>query len=475
MGLRAEVLYIDALMKRIFIGSIALATVLIATACSLAPRRDEGEGYSKLATLKEQRPHGMVLIPRGHITMGTDSLEEAWGVPANRQSVSVESFWMDRHEVTNAQYRAFVHYVRDSILRERMASPQYGGDERYKITEDKDGEPIKPRLDWSVSLPTFGKASDEELRVLNSLYYTNAMTGERHLDPKQLLYRYEVYDYKAATLAMARLRRQSGGATSTASPSPEFVEKDTAYIDASGRVIRERLRRAVRSEADFVHTYIVAIHPDEEVWLTDWQGAENDTYHKYYFQHPGYDNYPVVGVSWEQATAYCVWRTEEERRAERAPRGIATEAYRLPTEAEFEYAARSGQDKNVYPWSSAHLGSDDCLCGNFKPADGNYTADKHLITAPVGSYAPSEYGLYDMGGNVAEWTSTDWSPVGLSGVGDINPNLKQNGARGGAKVVKGGSWKDVARYVRAGSRASEEAKKGRSYIGFRCVRSRLPL
>lgn len=408
--------------------------------------------------------------------MGTDSLDSLWGEPQNRRSVSVDAFWLDRYEVTNAQYRDFVNYVRDSILRERLADPNYGGDSRYKITEDKAGEPVKPYLNWSLPLPSVNRATEEELKAINSLYYINVVTGEKRLDPRQLLYRYEVYDHRAAARYEGRLRERERNPEWHRLPDLPTISKDTAYINARGEVVRERVSRRLSSEYDFVNTYIVAIYPDEEVWVRDWPASTNEGYSRRYFQHPGYDHYPVVGVSWEQATAYCAWRTEQYLKTTKLPKGQSIEPYRLPTEAEYEYAARAGQDKLVYPWSASMLGSDDCLCGNFKPAEGNYTADKHLITAPVGSYAPNEYGLYDMGGNVAEWTSTAWRLGGLQEVDDINPELQYSAAQTDAyhrtlKVVKGGSWKDIAKYVRAGSRVSEHQDQGRSYIGFRCART----
>ena len=69
--------------------------------------------------------------------MGRAEADSLWGEPAQSRGISVEAFWMDRTEVTNAAYREFVHWVRDSILRERLADPAYGGDERYRITEDR--------------------------------------------------------------------------------------------------------------------------------------------------------------------------------------------------------------------------------------------------------------------------------------------------------------------------------------------------
>ena len=90
---------------------------------------------------------------------------------------------MDETEITNSQYRQFVLYVRDSILRERLADPAYGGDETYKIEEDKEGNPVKPHLNWKKALPK--KPNEEEQRAIESLYTVHPITGEKMLDVKQ--------------------------------------------------------------------------------------------------------------------------------------------------------------------------------------------------------------------------------------------------------------------------------------------------
>ena len=81
----------------------------------------------------EPTPYGMTLIRRGHLKMGIEEQDSLWGRQTPLRDISVEGFWMDETEVTNSQYRQFVYYVRDSILRERLADPAYGGDETYKI------------------------------------------------------------------------------------------------------------------------------------------------------------------------------------------------------------------------------------------------------------------------------------------------------------------------------------------------------
>ncbi len=457
------------------------AFILCSAVCSCGsshPSSMGGVATARLASWNEPAPHGMVHIPRGHVLLGEAKADSLWGTPAVSRGISVEAFWMDRTEVTNAQYRQFVYYVRDSILRERLADPAYGGDESYKITEDKDGEPTTPHLDWSRPIPSEKRATEEELRALQSIYYTNPVTGEKKLDPTQLYYRYERYDHRAAALWRNQLRQAQGNPQwEKKRPETVLISKDTAYIDTSGKIVRETLTRPLRSEYDFLSTYIVPVLPDETVWVNDFPQSTNAIYTTKYFNHPGYNDYPVVGVTWEQAQAYCAWRSISYKKGLKLPEGQIVEEFRLPTEAEWEYAARMGNSSISYPWGNAEVRScDGCFVGNFKPGDGDYTADKHLITARVSSYPPNDFGLFDMAGNVAEWTSTTWTPAGLKLINDVNPELSyqadyMDSIDRTLKVIKGGSWKDIARYIRANNRTKAPQNAAHSYIGFRCVRS----
>jgi len=465
-------------MKKI---AYMLLAATILTSCGSLFSGDGGELIGvRSASINEPAPHGMVLIRRGSFRMGPAEQDSLWGFNADTKGASFESFWMDATEVTNAKYRQFIHWVRDSIIRERLADPAYGGNELFKITEDRYGDPITPYLDWKRPIP-WRRANEEEQLAIESVYYTHPVTGEKSLDKRQMLYRYEWFDYTAEALHRNRLDPYMRERNTDIQIDPDavvMISKDTAYIDVNGRVISETITRPLSSVFDFLNTYIINIYPDESSWINDFRNAYNEPYLRLYFDHPGYDDYPVIGVSWEQATAFCVWRTEYYKQNANIPAGQVIEPFRLPTEGEWEYAARAGKSENKYPWANDITDDQMCFMANFKPGDGNYTDDGHLITSRVASFPPNEFGLYDMAGNVAEWTSSIYTESGLSQTSDLNPDLRYNAAREDPyamkkKVVRGGSWKDVAQFIRSDMRTFEYQNETRSYIGFRCVRTQV--
>ena len=429
-----------------------------------------GKGFA------EPAPYGMVLIKRGHLRMGLETPDSLWGRQTPVRDISVEGFWMDDTEITNSEYRQFVNYVRDSIIRERLADPNYGGDESYKIEEDKNGDPVKPHLNWKKSLPR--KPNEDELRAIESVYTINPVTGEKMLDASQMNYRYEVYDYTEAALRRNRLNpRERNLNTDVAVDDNEkvYISKDTAYIDDEGRIVRQTIERELSGPWDFLNTYIINIYPDTTCWVNDFPNSDNETYMRNYFSNAAYNDYPVVGVTWEQANAFCAWRTEFLLKG-LGPAARYVQRFRLPTEAEWEFAAR-GKDQNEFPWTNEDVASGKgCFYANFKPDNGNYTKDGNLITSKVGIYNANTNGLFDMAGNVAEWTSTIYTDAGVDAMNDINPQLKYNAAiedpyRLKKKSVRGGSWKDPESYIRSAWRSSEYQNQPRSFIGFRCVRS----
>lgn len=169
-----------------------------------------------------------------------------------------------------------------------------------------------------------------------------------------------------------------------------------------------------------------------------------------YFRGSFYNEYPVVAVTWDQASDYCQFYSK-----------------RLPTEGEWEYIARSGQIGGVYPWDG--LEAQDRLgryLANFNPNRGGYSADGYAFTAPREAYPPTRWGLYNVSGNVAEWVQDAYSPT-YSVLADFNPVYADpNEDR---HVIRGGSWASDAFYIGVGVRDAQPKSAASPYIGFRCA------
>jgi gliding motility-associated lipoprotein GldJ len=229
--------------------------------------------------------------------------------------------------------------------------------------------------------------------------------------------------------------------------------------------------------------------PDTLVWRNPL--SFNEPFVDNYFRHPSYQNYPVVGVSWVQANEYCAWRTDrvnerilvskgilkdnpnqvnednfntdaylagqyegmvkknlknldpngEPTRRVRMQDGILLPNYRLPTEAEWEYAAKSLKgnskyenvnEKKLYSWNGLgmrdEIGSGKgIMYANYKRGRGDnmgvagYLNDSYDYTGPVKAFLPNDYGLYNMSGNVSEWVMDVYRPLSPEDKDDLNP------------------------------------------------------
>ena len=349
--------------KNIIIGLAAAALLTSCMGSSNVAMAVGGElTGSRSAAFNEPAPFGMVLVPRGSLKLGEEETDSLWGSNAPHKEISVESFWMDDTEITNAEYRQFVNWVRDSIIRERLADPAYGGDETFKIEEDEYGEPVTPYLNWKKPIP-WRKATEDQLIAINSVYKRNPYTGAMELDPAQMNYRYEVVDYTQAALRKNQLDAARRVRNTDMKVNPDeviMISKDTAYINEEGQIVRETINRPLSGPYDFVNTYIVNVFPDTTCWVNDFPNANNEMYMQLYFSHPNYNDYPVVGVSWEQANAFCAWRTDFLLRG-LGPQAKYVQRYRLPTEAEWEYAAR-GKEGTLFPWMQDGTKSDMHIC-----------------------------------------------------------------------------------------------------------------
>ncbi len=465
--------------KRRILESAALVLCLLMTACGTY---DTGELQSvQAASWQEPNPYGMVLIKQGSYNLGQSYPDSVWGTEIPYKTVSVGSFWMDETEITNGQYKQFIAWVCDSIIREKMADPAYGGNEEYKITEDENGDPITPYLNRKLSLPERRRATEEELTALDYFKEKDPIRGGWRTAVDRIVYKYEWFDYESFVKRSNQLKAARRNRNTDVNPSQlpvVMITKDTAFYAEDGHIVRQTLTRPLSSEFDFLNTYIVEIYPDTTVWANDFENSYSLPYIKNYFSHPAYNAHPVVGVSWEQAKAFCAWRTDYLNSSLRKS-GQEVLEYRLPTEAEWEYAARGGNKDARFPWKGAYVDTEKgCYYANFKPQEGNYTKDGSLITQKVASYPANDYGLYDMAGNVAEWTSTTWSASSYNEMNDLNPQYKVNTHEedpyiSKRMVVRGGSWKDAAPFIQVNARTYEYINETRSYIGFRCVRSQI--
>ncbi len=381
------------------------------------------------------QPPGMAYIPMGSFLMGPSDEDPAYAHNAITKRVSLPSFYMDETEITNNQYRQFVFWVRDSLARLLLSEI----DEEYLILMDEFGMDIEPPLiNWRPRIRWDGEEEREQLSEL-FLPEHERFFRRREIDTRRLVYRYHIIDLQRAA------RRD---------------ERDTP-----------------RSE--FVREWETPVYPDTLAWIHDFAYTYNEPMTKMYFWHPTYDHFPVVGVNWLQARAFTVWRTQYLNSYLQSRGQSVTMDFRLPTEAEWEYAARGGLELNPYPWGGPYTRNiDGCFLANFKPMRGDYTADGGFQTVIVAHYPPNDFGLYDMAGNVSEWTNNTYDESFYIYGHDMNmdfhyeaqeddpPALKR-------KVIRGGSWKDVGYFLQVSTRAYEYQDTAKSYIGFRTVQTHM--
>lgn len=444
---------------------IILLTILLAS-CNAPIGELTGLGIKD--NFREENPLGMVFIKRGTFMMGTNDQSPIGPVSDKSLHVSVDAFWMDETEITNSEYKQFVFWVRDSIA---LRSLVMAGKDEFKMkfkNQTDESSPETARLNWDARIPWNSK-DDGIKTILDSLCYsaTNSLSTNKQLDPGKLRYRYEWIDYNQAALPQNKYNVNTG-----AYPANAIARVDTSILE-NGVIRNITITRKLKSSRDFISTRIVNVYPDTIMWIRDFQYSYNDPKMRMYFSHPGYANYPVVGVTWEQAQAFCNWRTQLFNNTH----AIGGQDYRLPTAAEWEYAARGGRKMGLYPWGGNYVITEKgCYLANFKPMHGNYTDDSGATTMRVASFEPNDFGLYDMAGNVSEWTSSAHNVTSNTLVADMNPSFQYNAKNDDPKVlkqkvIKGGSWKDIAFYLQCGTRDYEYQDESRPYIGFRCIRS----
>ena len=442
-------------MKRL---ALFACTVLCLAAC-----KNSGDGQLIGVTNKTKfvsfTPYGMAYIPSGNVTLGGGANDPTLSFASQTRSVSITSFWMDETEITNNEYRQFVNWVKDSIAHTLLGDAQIEGVGKYghyllHKKGEHAGEEIEPRLiNWKEEIPW--NSTNEEVRAALDPLFTKINTRYYHYRPlginvAKLNYEYWTFDYEAAAA------KEKAG-----SPIGGMFANRASHVDGN-------LDRYIKRE-------MINIYPDTLVWIYEFTYSDNEHMTRNYFSHPQYNHYPVVGVNWLQCQAFCHWRSQQ-RNAWLLSRGYPVEHdFRLPSEAQWEWAARGGLPNNPYPWGGPYPATQNgCFLANFKPQRGNYMADGSLYPTVAAFYVANDYGLYDMSGNVAEWCMDTYSPSASSFTSDINPIYKYNAspedpAERKRKVVRGGSWKDISKYITVYMKDYQFQDTCTSYIGFRCI------
>ena len=465
-------------------------------------------------------PFGTLFIPMGSYHMGPDDEETPMAHTTKSKMVSVQAFYIDDSEISNNEYRQFVYWVRDSIARKLLAFGSNGNAEDFQITQDDflamwpvykgDNNLQDPYINWDKKI-NWNSDDDDYRADLQPMYLPEGerFYNRKEIDARKLNYEYyridirlaasksnrflpnkspdiqdPAHDYKKADyMNGVTLNDGQNGAPGSPSslvgdPSKDskvlgtYNVKDQVSVGQGNYVPRERkgVDRSV-----FILKDIINVYPDTLAWVHDYTYSFNEPLTNMYFWHPAYDDYPVVGVTWKQVRAFSIWRSLLLNNFLIGTGQTIVNDFRLPTESEWEYAARGGLDKSPYPWGGPYIrNSRGCFLGNFKPMRGSYIDDGGFHSVYIYSYNPNDYGLYCMAGNVSEWTSNAFDESAYDFQHDLNPDYVYEAQEKDAnvlkrKVIRGGSWKDVGYYLQTSARTYEYQDTAKCYLGFRNV------
>jgi formylglycine-generating enzyme len=420
---------------------ISLLVILMIASCSQSGESGELIGAGAKGSWFEPVPYGMTFVRRGSIRVGPSDEDPSRAINPTI-TISIDAFWMDDTEITNSEYRQFVSWVKDSIALNALYQADPSPQSPYALFDVDDNFiqlDYKATIDWKDTMNL-----NEPLFIpVNERFF-----GAREVDSRKLFYEYQWINYQKAALRANRYNYAEGRYEGGIADRSAFIESEREHI-----------------------------YPDTLCWIRDFTYSYNEPWTSKYFWHPGFNDYPVVGVSWKQANAFCQWRSKMQNNFFAGNGQATVQDYRLPTEWEWEFAARGGLQNSMYPWGGYYSRNQRGeFMANYKPMRGNYIEDGGLVTMKVGSYPPNDFGLYDMAGNVAEWTITAWDPLSSAVVAELNPNYQYNAEDSDPpamkrKVIRGGSWKDVGYFIQTSTRTYEYQDSAKSFVGFRCVRS----
>lgn len=222
----------------------------------------------------------------------------------------------------------------------------------------------------------------------------------------------------------------------------------------------ETIRRQGRSIA-ITDQYIAAQMPNPGVWKAYPMAA---AYEHDYFGTAMYFDYPVVGVTWDQANAFCEWSSEQLAAYNLEKNRWPLPAFRLPTSTEYEYAARGGKVGERYAWGSKGLRDPKgALMANFRLSETDTLTRGYLFTSPVGTFPKNDFGLHDMTGNVQHWCADAYRGT-QSDLYDADQDKKSS-----EKIIKGCSWNHPAYFTDPGVSCWAPKDSTLATLGFRRV------
>ncbi len=519
-----------------------------------------------------EAPPGMVYVPGGSTTIKYDQSSTDSN---SLKKVSLTSFFMDKTETTNQQYRDFVNWVIDSI-----AVVKYLKDDDLFLKDDND----------TTAATSTATALDTTARPIDTSVHTTVTTLPSATDTSK--HTAAVVDTNVASKKRINWAKVDHDKIFDPGNS-DYHSKLLPLLDENGNIKKDayvfsynyikvfgtsNIKNSRKSE---IKKLPVNVYPDEQVWTQDLTNSQTDMYVENYFNAPPFDNYPVVGVSWTQASAFAYWRSITAGSYAFMPEYMDMYhlTYTLPSEAQWVYAAQGfydmivasdtavvdtipklpsdtvvsneghdstymatyyqakadkaaqdsttlataadarqaridkrkadkkfnyyiidylnfskyggkyatgqpqggvasgdtafGDDVPVIDSSPIHFDKYGML-SNFKQDEGDYWEDGAALSTPAMSFAPNEFGLYNMEGNVSEWVMDAYSPSAYSFVSDLNPVLLYDADSSDAdamkrKVIRGGSFMSNARALNPYYRDVELQNVAHCYLGFRCV------